>query len=74
MNARTGQPHQHAKPLHDMGWLAEPLFGLGPFVLALLDCTLHYVRVSHAFADVLGHEARYFPGKHAGFHGVPIIP
>ena len=55
--------------LGDLGPLAEQLFMLGPFLMALVDPTLHYVRVSRQFATVLGREADAFPGKPILEHG-----
>ena len=69
MSGHSAPTAEHPNPWADLGWLAEDLFGPGPFALALVDNTLHYVRVSHAFAEILGHEAEHFVGKHAFRNG-----
>ena len=55
--------------LGDMGFLAEQLFMEGPFLMALVDPTLCYVRVSQRLAEVLGREVGSFPGKPVLKHG-----
>ncbi|NQV35103.1 MAG: PAS domain-containing protein [Phycisphaeraceae bacterium] len=59
--------------LGDMEFLGEQLFSEGPFLLALVDPTLHYVRVSRSLATVLGWEAGYFPGQPILEHGFDVI-
>jgi signal transduction histidine kinase len=56
-------------PLGDMGLLAERLFIEGPFLLALIDPALRYVRVSQRLAETLGQEVTHFPGKAILKHG-----
>lgn len=49
--------------LGDMGFLVEQLLAEGPFLLALLDPKLRYVRVSQRLAAILGGEVDDFTGK-----------
>jgi signal transduction histidine kinase len=52
-----------------MGQLAERLFAEPPLFLALINAGLQYVKVSRCFADALGRETAYFPGKSVARHG-----
>lgn len=56
-------------PLGDMGLLSDQLFAPGPFLLALINPELRYVRISHRLAEILGREVGYFPGKAIVEHG-----
>jgi len=69
MTSVTKRQHSELAPLGNMAWLAERLFVEPPFLLALIDPTLHYVRISRSFAEILGREVTYFPGRSLVKHG-----
>lgn len=69
MTTINKRQHGDSNPLEDMGQLAERLFTEPPLLLTLINTGLRYVKVSRCFADALGRETAYFPGKSVATHG-----